>query len=374
MKHLFWISVVFVGYAYFGYPLLLRLWVAVAGRPVRKRPAQSDRIHPSVSVVIAARNEAARLPRRIRNLLQQNYPLPLDIIVVSDGSSDDTRAAVAAFRQVRLIEVPRGGKALALNAGVAAARGDIVVFADARQLFAPEAISELISNFDDPEVGCVTGELILDCEILQLPPSSGVDDGIGLYWRYEKWLRRIESQIWSTLGATGAIYALRRSLWRPLPPSTLLDDVLAPMRVVLANKRTVFEPAARAYDRATPSASAETRRKVRTLAGNYQILQLEPRLLDPFSNPVWLQYFSHKIARLLVPWALVSTLVSSAFLAASGWVYLLTLMLQLGFYVLAALGGWMNRNELVSAATAESAEASETMNSWDSVYTGRSAG
>jgi cellulose synthase/poly-beta-1,6-N-acetylglucosamine synthase-like glycosyltransferase len=374
MEQLFWLSVGVVAYVYAGYPLMLRAWAALASRPVRKCASPGDRRYPSVSVVIAARNEAARLPRRLRNLLEQNYPGPLEIIVASDGSTDHPEIAVAPYRSVRLIELPAAGKAVALNQGVAAARGEIVVFADARQQFSPDAIRALVENFDDPEVGCVTGELRLDCEIERDGSEPGIGEGVGLYWRYEKWLRRVESEIWSTLGATGAIYALRRSLWQPLPAGTLLDDVLAPMRVVLAGRRTVFEPRARAFDRAAPTASVEQRRKVRTLAGNYQILGLEPRLLLPFRNPVWLQYASHKIARLLVPWALLGVLLTSAALSFSGWIYLVALILQLGFYALAAIGWWLDRSAATGAARAEESREAEDMRSWDSVYSRRSTG
>jgi cellulose synthase/poly-beta-1,6-N-acetylglucosamine synthase-like glycosyltransferase len=302
-----------------------------------------------VSVVVAAHNEASRLPARVANLLDQTYPGPLEIVVVSDGSTDATRRALARFDgRIRFIDLPRGGKPLALNAGVAAARGEIICFADARQQFAPDAILQLVSNFDDPEVGGATGELILDCELQPDGTESTVGHGIGLYWVYEKWLRRQESRVWSMLGATGAIYAVRRTLWQPLPPATLLDDVLAPMRVVLAGKRIVFDPRARAYDRAARDGSAESRRKTRTLAGNYQIVALEPRLLLPFVNPVWVQYASHKIGRLLVPWALVASFIASVTLATQHWFYALALILQLGFYGLAALGGWMESAERAS--------------------------
>src|SRR5262249_27691367 len=151
--------------------------------------------------------------------------------------------------------------------------------------------------------------LVLDCEEALTDTEAG--EGIGLYWTYEKWLRRNESRVWSTLGATGAIYALRRRCWRPLPPATLLDDVLAPMPAVLAGCRIVFDERAIAFDRASADAAAEARRKRRTLAGNYQILAQEPRLLVPLVNPVWLQYVSHKVGRLIVPWALVALAVSS---------------------------------------------------------------
>lgn len=354
MKSLFWVSVLIVVYVHIGYPLLLAVWSAAAGRAIRKRSADTG-VWPDVSVVIAVHNEAPRLPGRITNLLEQTYPCALQIVVVSDGSTDDPRAALGPLcDRVKLIELQRGGKAQALNAGVAAARGEILVFADARQRFAPDAILRLVANFEDDEVGGVTGELILDCEQQVDAAGSTIADGVGMYWKYEKWLRRHESRIWSTLGATGAIYALRRSLWQPLPSATLLDDVVAPMRVVLAGKRIVYEEAARAFDRAAPDGSTESRRKIRTLAGNYQILRHEPRLLLPFVNPVWVQYTSHKLGRLLVPWALLATFVASITLAADGWFFAVALILQLGFYGLAALGAWAERRERRHAATTPS--------------------
>ncbi len=373
MEQLFWLSAGFVAYVYVGYPLMLRAWAALARRAVRFASA-GDRRYPSVSVVIAVRNEAARLPRRLRNIVEQGYPGPLEIIVASDGSTDHPETAVASCRKVRVLELPAAGKAVALNHGVASAGGEILVFADARQQFSPDAITALVENFDDPEVGCVTGDLMLDCETDRQDAEPGVGEGVGLYWRYEKWLRRVESDIWSTLGATGAIYALRRSMWQPLPADTLLDDVLAPMRVVLAGQRTVFEPRARAFDCASPSAAVEQRRKVRTLAGNYQILALEPLLLLPFRNPVWLQYASHKLGRLFVPWALVAVLLSSAALASSGWFYFVALILQLGFYALAAIGWWLDRSAATLATRAEESRDGEDMRSLDSAYSGRSTG
>jgi cellulose synthase/poly-beta-1,6-N-acetylglucosamine synthase-like glycosyltransferase len=204
-----------------------------------------------------------------------------------------------------------------------------------------------VSNLTDPRVGGATGELVLDCE--QGAASSTVGEGVGAYWKYEKWLRRKESLVWSTLGATGCIYALRRELWRPLPADTLLDDVLAPMRAVLDGWRIVFDERAVAYDRAAPDAAAEARRKRRTLAGNYQILAQEPRLLLPFVNPVFLQYASHKVGRLLVPWALVALLAASAALAGDGWVYAGAFAAQVAFYGLAAVGAWLEARDRQAA-------------------------
>jgi poly-beta-1,6-N-acetyl-D-glucosamine synthase len=343
MTVLFWISALIVGYVYVGYPCLLAAWARIADRRPR-RAAFQDGAWPSISIVIAARNEAARLPARVANLLEQAYPGRREIIVVSDGSTDAPERALARFGPaVRLIDVPPGGKPLALNAGVAASTGDILVFADARQRFAPGALAALIRNFADAAVGGVTGELVLDSERDSVDTKVG--EGIGLYWKYEKWLRRNESRVWSVLGATGAIYALRRECWTNLPAATLLDDVLAPMRAVLNGCRVVFEAEAIAYDQASADAATESRRKRRTLAGNYQILAQEPRLLLPVVNPVWLQYMSHKVGRLIVPWALVALFISTVLLARESVLYAPVLFAHGIFYGLALAGALFQARE-----------------------------
>lgn len=343
MELLFWTSTFVIAYVYVGYPLLLAAWARLAPRPPH-RVGFEDGCWPAISIVIAARNEAGQLPGRIDNLLDLPYDGPREIIVVSDGPSAGTAQALAPYAgSVRLIEVPAGGKPRALNAGVAAATGNIVIFADARQRFGRVALSALVSNFSDPDVGGATGELILDCE--SGDADSTIGEGVAAYWKYEKWLRRREGLVRSTLGATGAIYALRRSLWQPLPPDTLLDDVLAPMRAVLDGWRIVFEEAATAFDRTAPDAATEARRKRRTLAGNYQILVQEPRLLIPFVNPVWLQYVSHKVGRLLVPWALLAAFISSAALAGFAWIYTLAFAVQGVFYGLAMVGAWLDTRD-----------------------------
>jgi cellulose synthase/poly-beta-1,6-N-acetylglucosamine synthase-like glycosyltransferase len=331
--------------------------------------------------VIAARNEAARLPGRISNLLALDYPAPRQIIVVSDGSTDDTEGALASFADaVELVTIDGGGKAAALNAGVARAKHDVLVFADARQTFADDTMLALTAPFADSRVGCVSGELILGCEPggrrtgsdrrgseMQPPAerralierrghlSSTVADAIGAYWRYEKTLRSLESQVGSMLGATGAIYALRRELWRPLPEGTLLDDVLAPMRSVLAGRRAVFEPTARAYDHTAQDATAEARRKIRTLAGNFQILWLEPRLLVPFVNPVWLQYLSHKVGRLVVPYALLGLVAASIALATAHPFYAVALAAQCVAYLLGGYGALLEMDAAPDSARTPSA-------------------
>jgi cellulose synthase/poly-beta-1,6-N-acetylglucosamine synthase-like glycosyltransferase len=306
---IFLISAAVVLYAYIAYPIIVMLWAKIRSRRVEKRYRQMP-----VSVVIAARNEEANISARIENLLAQEYPRDLlEIIVVSDGSTDRTAelARLYAGHGVQLLECSAPvGKATALNVGVAAATHDIVVFADARQRFSPNAVAELVSVFHDPAVGAVSGELIL----VSGDDAGEVHEGVGLYWRYEKLIRRSESAIASVVGATGSIYAVRRALYVPLAPNTLLDDVLVPMRIVLAGYRVIFIRAARAFDFSSATASHEFSRKVRTLAGNFQAVAMEPRLLDPRANPVLFQFVSHKLVRLIVPYCCVAAFVSSALL------------------------------------------------------------
>jgi biofilm PGA synthesis N-glycosyltransferase PgaC len=356
MEALFWCSLGFIVYAYVGYPALLAAWTrAVASREgsIPNRAGTSefpsvirDSRPPRVSVIIAARNEAQRLPSRIDNILASDYPMDrIEIIVASDGSSDDTAAALAPYRdRVRLLLLPGGGKAAALNAAVLQARHPILVFADARQRFAADAIRRMVAAFSDPKIGAVSGELIIDCEQGgDAAQRSTIGDGVGAYWKYEKWLRRREALVGSSVGVTGAVYAMRRWLWQPLPTDAILDDVLGPMRIVQRGYRVIFEPAAQAFDQAASDAAAELRRKVRTLAGNFQLLRYEPRLLVPGRNPVWLQFLSHKLARLFVPYALITLFVSSAWLAAASWFYAMAFAGQAMFYGLALYGALLDR-------------------------------
>lgn len=329
MKFVFFISLAVIVYAYVLYPLIIVVWARFFPRRIEKRYRQVP-----VSVVIAARNEEANISARIENLLAQEYPHALlEVVVVSDGSTDRTAelARLFANQGVTVIECSSAlGKAAALNIGVASASHGIVVFADARQRFSSNAVAELVSVFHDETVGAVSGELIL----VSGPDAGEVHDGVGLYWRYEKLIRRSESAVASVVGATGSIYAVRKRLYTPLEPHTLLDDFLVPMRIVLAGYRVIFIRAARAFDLSSQTAKREFSRKVRTLAGNFQAVSLEPRLLTA-ANPVLFQFISHKLMRLVVPYCCLAAWVTSALLP--GPLYAAAFALQTTFYCLGIL-------------------------------------
>lgn len=328
---LFWISFVLVVYTYLGYPLCLAILKKVRTRPVEKGFCQ-----PQVSVVIAACNEEQTIIRRIDNLLAQDYPSDkLEIIIVSDGSQDRTVefARRVEGRNIKIVVLAqRQGKAVALNEGVSLASGELVVFCDARQTFEEDTIRQLVANFADQTVGCVSGELMLHRN-----RSDGIQVEMGAYWHYEKWIRRNESASGSVVGATGAVYAIRRILYRDLPHGTLLDDVMVPMQVVMQGFRTVFDGSARAHDVVSHNVSQEWVRKVRTLAGNWQLMSFLPILLAPWKNPCCWRFISHKVLRLIVPFALLVLIVSGALLNEP--IYRAATWSQLVFYGVAGMGG-----------------------------------
>lgn len=326
----FWSCAVCVVYTYAIYPLFLAAAARLRGWPVCAEGPPPR----SVSLVLAAHNEEQAVERRLRELtaLLEADGYAGEIILVSDGSTDGTVPLARAFtkERVRVCELPsRVGKAAALNAGSALAEHEILVFADIRQTWDAQALRLLLENFADPHVGAVSGDLLLR-------DASGLLSGVAAYWRYEKMLRRFESRICSAVSVTGAICAVRRNLFQPIPPGTLLDDVYWPLRVSMSGYRVLHERRAIAYDRLPPKTRDEFRRKVRTLSGNFQLLTRLPQALLPWCNPIWLQFWSHKVLRLLVPWALLGLLAVSAVLPAP--LYRLAFVYQIAFYVLGLLG------------------------------------
>ena len=347
----FWVSAGLLFYIYIGYPFIAAVLARLRPRPVarmvdrRTHPATTPfperRVRPpepAVAIVVVACNEAAGIEARIRNLLALDYPAArLEIVVGSDGSSDDTvdlaRRYEAFGVRVQAFD-RRSGKPAVLNAIVPRLAADIVLFADARQRFEPSTLRAIVANFGDPAVGAVSGELILEAA----EGTGHASHGAALYWRYEKLIRCAESRRDSTVGATGAIYAIRRALFAPIPNDTLLDDVLIPLRIVQQGYRVIFEPAARAYDRTSATATQEFARKARTIAGTFQLLARERWLLSPRRNRIWFATISHKSLRLLLPVLHASALVANV-AAAGVSPYQWLLGAQALFYAAALAGG-----------------------------------
>ncbi len=331
----FWLALLLLAYAFIGYPALMALWARIRPRPLRPQPWA-----PRVALVIVAHNEAQRIRAKLQTCLAQDYaPHLLRVVVACDGASDGTAAIVgqAAEARVTLLNfAQRRGKAACLNDAVAACDEEVIVFTDARQMLNVQAVSSLVHSLSDPKVGVVSGELVF--------ASAAVRDfgqGVDAYWRYEKFIRRNEAEVHSVPGATGALYALRRSAFRAIAPQTILDDVAIPMQACMAGQRVIFDGRAIAFDEPSQAAAAERRRKVRTLAGNFQLVALMPSLLLPWRNPIWLQYVSHKLLRLLAPWAMLALLLSTALLATQGSAFFQAALLAQALFYALPLAAWL---------------------------------
>ena len=329
---LFWLSFALLAYIYFGYPVVAALRAWLHPRRSVRRP-----IEPSVSILVIAHNEAGRIDTRIENLLALDYPSDrIEIVIASDGSDDETVARARRYEDsgVRVCAFDeRRGKSAVLNAVVPTLHGSIVLFADARQRFDRDVLHAIVRNFADPAVGAVSGELMLEAT----PGTTGAGHGTAFYWRYEKFVRSMESRADSTICATGAVYAIRRDAFEPIPDDTILDDILIPMRLVRRGYRVLFEPDARAYDSVAPSARHELTRKMRTNAGLFQLFARERWLFNPLRNRLWFETMSHKGLRLALPLLHVS-LLAATFALADAPLYRIALAGQLLFYAAAIIG------------------------------------
>ena len=331
MKFVFWLSFVGIVYTYAGYPLwmwLLARWIS--------RPRVVAGISPSLSVVLAVHNGLALLPRKVEHLLALDYPNIKEIIVVSDGSTDGTAEFLDRQQHPRLTAIvleEHGGKAVAVNAGVAAATGEVILFVDIRPEIGTGAIQHLVNNLADAKVGCVAGELVLGTDG-QDAASSAVGS---LYWRYEQWIRSCEAKFDSPVGVYGGFYAIRRELFVQQPAGMILDDMFQPLSIIRQGYRSVLDPKAFVYDAWPKQISGEFNRKVRTLAGNFQLFQLAPWTLT-LQNRLLFQLFSHKVMRLLVPYLMVTLLVSSLTLSAGSPLYALFAACQILGVTMALIG------------------------------------
>ena len=326
----FWIFSVLIAYPYVIYPPLIWILSRLLGR----EPRAPDITAPSLSLLIVARNEEGVIQRRIDNALALEYPPGrIEVVVASDGSSDQTAGIVRqnAHRGVRLIELAgSGGKASALNAAFPQLSGDIVLLSDANTEFDPSAARQLARWFADPAVGVVCGRLIL------LDPLTG-RNADGLYWRFETMLKVCEARLGALLGANGAIYAVRRSVYPALPDRTIVDDFVVPLLARLRHGCAVlYDSTAIAHEASAPSLREEFRRRCRIGAGDFQSLALLWPLLNPRRGFVSFTFFSHKLLRWLCPFFLIGSLASSAALAGRPF-FRVTACAQLSFYAVSAV-------------------------------------
>jgi len=330
---LFALSVGAIALTWLGYPLLL--WLRA--RSALPQEAVGIPAHwPTLSIIVVAHNEAAAITRKLKNVLALDYPADrIEVVLVCDGSADGTEAAARTLADPRLTVLgfaQRRGKAACLNDAVEAARGDVLMFCDVRQRIETSAAALLVARLLQPGVGVVGGELAFEPDAVQ-----GFGHTVDAYWRYEKQVRALESASGSVVGVSGALYVMRRADYTPIPPGTILDDVLIPMRRAMAGDRVLFEAGAIAWDAPVTDVEHESRRKVRTLAGNFQLLALEPRLLNPFANPLFLRLVGHKLLRLSGPLWLALALFAHLMLARYSSFWALLLLPHFGAWALGLL-------------------------------------
>ena len=345
MELIFWAALAAVCYTYLGYPILI-FCLAKLRRPVVQVELNSADL-PALTVVIAVHNEQDRLLPKIANLRGLNYPAErLQILFVSDGSTDQTNLILRQQSGVILVDYPqRQGKQFALNQAMLRVSTPVVVFTDVRQMIEKNALQYLLQTLMQPGVGAVSGEL----QHWQAGTQTAAQ--IGLYWRYEKWIRQSESAWASTVGATGALLALFSADFQPLAADTILDDFEQPMCLVRAGKQVKLDSRAQMFDDLQVDIKGERSRKIRTLSGNFQSFARHRWLFSPLHNPLWWQFISHKVLRLLMPYGLAVLLCSALF--GPTIFHQLFGLAQLGFYGLALLGAGLpaaRRYRLVSLA------------------------
>jgi cellulose synthase/poly-beta-1,6-N-acetylglucosamine synthase-like glycosyltransferase len=336
MLIVFWLSTAMIVYAQLGYPLLMRLWAGLCRKRTRPDPWPEPEL-PKVSLIIPAFNEEVVLRSKLENSLQIDYPREkLEIIVASDGSRDRTVEIATQFLTagVVLIDNPvNRGKATVLNEAIERASGEVLCLCDANVMFRREALRTLVDWLREPQVGAVTGDVRLQSG------DSEFGEGESFYYRMERQLQCDETTLGSTMGVDGGMYVIRRELFRPIPPETVLDDFLISMNVIRAGRQIVYEPEAIALENGTPKSTDEFRRRVRVAAGVSQTLKRR-QFPSLFQIGDFYRWVSHKLVRWLGPLAFVALAASSLSLWNSGWVYRLAVASQILFYGL-ALCGWL---------------------------------
>jgi len=330
---MFWCSIAAIAFTYVGFPFL----ILARGKWCRRPWSTSDHT-PTVSVVIIAYNEAEAIERKIESVLSSDYPAELrEIVVASDGSNDGTDKIVARFadRGVHLMSLPRKGKASAMNAAVAQASNDILIFSDANSIFATDSIRELVLPFNDETIGGVAGDQRYSKTVGNEPVSGA---GEKSYWAMDRMLKQAESLSGNVISATGALYAIRRSLFCTVPEG-VTDDFVTSTRVIEQGRRLVFAPDAVAFEPVASQGSLEYSRKVRVMTRGFRSVLTMRSLLNPFKHGFYsLQLFCHKVLRRLMFIPLALVLVSNLFLLQSSWIYQVALVAQLSVYLLALLG------------------------------------
>ena len=348
LKIAFWACLFLVFYTYIGYGMLLWLLVAIK-RLVRGRAVKTalppDEALPDVTFMICAYNEQDVVALKMDNTHQFDYPQDkLHIVWVTDGSTDGTNERLSHYPDVTVVYSPeRRGKTAALNHGISQVTSDITVMTDANTMVNPQAIREIVRCFLDPQVACVAGEK----RVMARHEGQAAAEGEGLYWKYESALKRLDSELYSAMGAAGELNAIRTSLYEPMPENALLDDFVMSMRLVDKGYKIAYTSDAYAMEYGSADIHEESKRKRRIAAGGLQSIWWLRKMLNPFRQPtVAFQYISHRVLRWsITPVAMLALIPLNIALVLlhAGTIYTVIAVLQLLFYLAAALSWLLER-------------------------------
>lgn len=343
---LFWTSFAIVFYSYIGYGIVLVLLVVIKKLLIRKNKLSVGKsFTPPVALVIAAYNEEDYIEEKIQNSLALKYPKELlEIIFVTDGSSDSTPDIIKKYPSIKLLhQSERKGKSAAMNRSIAHIESPFIIFCDANTMLNEDCILEIVKHYEDPKVGGVAGEK----KILQKGINTAAATGEGLYWKYESFLKKMDSNLYSAVGAAGELFSVRKELFEPAPEGTIIEDFVQSLKICTRGYVLRYEPNAYAAEAPSASIKDEMKRKVRICAGAFQAMIMLKELFNVFRYPVLsFQYISHRVLRwTITPVALIVLLLSNiiVLLAGGGTLYLVALVMQAIFYLM-ALGGWLLLN------------------------------
>jgi len=351
LKFLFFASFLILLYSYIGYGLLLYLLVKIKRLFSKKTSTESDPYYePEITLIVAAYNEEDIIEQKIKNSLDLDYPSDkLRLIFVTDGSVDATPGIIGKYNQIKLLhEEGRKGKLSAMNRAIKFVETPYIIFSDANTLLNSESVREIVKHYADPRVGGVAGEK----KIISQVRDKAVAAGEGIYWKYESFLKRLDSEFYSVVGAAGELFSIRTSLFHEVPPDTIIEDFVQSLQLCKDGWLVRYEPNAYATESASSSMQEEQKRKVRIAAGAFQAMIILKGLFNVFRYPVLsFQFISHRILRwTLCPLCLVTGLISNLLLVYynEGRLYIVVLLAQIVFYAM-AFTGWLFARKNIKA-------------------------
>ncbi len=349
----FWICFFIIFYTFFGYGILLYLLVRI--KRLVKKPFLFSSTYdlPSVTVIVAAFNEEGLIEEKIKNCLELNYPQnKLQLIFITDGSSDRTPELVAKHSEIHLLhEDQRLGKMAAIKRAMPFVSGQITVFTDANTFLNNDALTHLVKHYQNPKIGAVAGEK----KIMVSQSADASSAGEGFYWKYESALKKWDYELYSNVGAAGELFSIRTDLYEPVETDTIIDDHMIAMRIAEKGYIIAYEPNAYALETASADSSEELKRKIRIAAGGIQSVYRLKKAANPLNNPILtFQYFSHRLLRwVITPWLMILLFflnIAIVITYPESGLYLITLFLQISFYLAALLGWYLEGRKITMKA------------------------